>query len=206
MAGTRNDAHHSSTHVNVGDAMELDDAIAGRRSVRSFTRKAVDPPLIEQMIHAAIQAPSAMNRQPWIFTVVRDQGELHRISHEAKAHMLSGAAVGRESDHLHEMLKDPNYEIFYRAPALILISAREQTPWALEDCALAGQNLMLKAYSLGLGSCWVGFAQSFLNTAQGKDILGLHLASVAVAPIAVGYPALAPHPVARNAPEIHWFD
>ena len=82
------------------DAMALDDAITGRRSVRAFTRAAVDPALIELLINAAVQAPSAMNRQPWVFTVVRDQGELTRISDEAKQHMLAIAEAGNESDQI----------------------------------------------------------------------------------------------------------
>lgn len=56
------------------DAMALEEAITGRRSVRAFTHAAVDPALIKQLIDAAVQAPSAMNQQPWVFTVVRDQG------------------------------------------------------------------------------------------------------------------------------------
>ncbi len=186
--------------------MKLEEAIAGRRSVRAFTHVSVDPVLIEQLIDAAVQAPSAMNRQPWVFTVVRDQGKLRRISDEAKRHMLATAQPGKESDHVHGMLSDPNFHIFYHAPALILISAREAAPWTLEDCALAAQNLMLKAHAMALGSCWIGFSQSFLNTPMGKDILGLPANCVTVAPIIVGHAALAAPPVPRNAPEIHWFD
>lgn len=186
--------------------MRLDDAITGRRSVRSFTRAAVDPILIEHLIDAAVQAPSAMNRQPWLFSVVRNQRTLHAISHEAKLHMLATVEAGQESDQLHAMLTDINFHIFYHAPALIVISAREAAPWAIEDCALAAQNLMLKAHSLALGTCWIGFAQSFLNSSQGKSILNLPGNCLTVAPIVVGHPELAALPVARNAPEIKWLD
>jgi nitroreductase len=186
--------------------MELEEAITDRRSTRSFKRTAVDPVLIEQLIHAAVQAPSAMNRQPWVFTVVRNQGDLHRISHEAKLHMLATAEASKESDQLHAMLNDANFHIFYHSPALIVISAREAAPWAIEDCALAAQNLMLKAHAMALGTCWIGFAQSFLNTPRGKGILGLPGACLAVAPIIVGHPKLAALPVPRNAPEIRWLD
>jgi nitroreductase len=186
--------------------MGLEEAIAGRRSVRSFTRTPVDPVLIEQLIHAAVRAPSAMNRQPWVFTVVRNQGDLHHISHAAKLHLLATAEPSKESDQLHAMLNDTSFDIFYNAPALIVISAREAAPWAIEDCALAAENLMLKAHAMALGTCWIGFAQSFLNTPQGKDILRLSGSCVAVAPIIVGHPKLAALPVPRNAPEIHWLD
>jgi len=186
--------------------VELEEAITGRRSVRSFTSAPIDPILIEQLVQAAVRAPSAMNRQPCIFTVVRNQGDLRHISQEAKLHLLATAEPGRESDQLHAMLSDANFDIFYHAPALIVISAREAAPWAIEDCALAAQNLMLKAHAMALGACWIGFTQSFLNTPQGKDTLRLSGSCVAVAPIIVGHPKLAALPVPRNAPEIHWLD
>lgn len=74
----------------------------------------------------------------------------------------------------------------------------------MEDCALAAQNLMLAAYAAGLGSCWIGFAQSFLNTPEGKALLGLPSAWVPVAPIIIGYPKTTPDPVPRNEPLIRW--
>jgi nitroreductase len=186
--------------------MDLEEAIVGRRSVRSFTRTPVDPVLIEELIHTAVRAPSAMNRQPWVFTVLRNQGDLHHVSCEAKRHLLTSAEPGKESDQLHAMLNDANFDIFYGAPALIVISAREAAPCAVEDCALAAQNLMLKAHAIALGTCWIGFAQSYLNTPQGKDILKLSGSCVVIAPIVVGHPKLATLPVPRNAPEIHWLD
>ena len=186
--------------------IDLEEAIAGRRSVRSFTRTPVDPILIEQLIDAAVCAPSAMNRQPWVFTVVRNQGDLHHISHDAKRHLLATAEPSKESDQLHAMLNDTNFDIFYHAPALIVISAREAAPWAIEDCALAAPNLMLKAHAMTLGTCWIGLAQSFLNTPRGKDILHLSGSCLAVAPIIVGHPKHAALPVPRNAPEINWLD
>jgi nitroreductase len=69
--------------------MDLDVAITGRRAVREYTAQAVDEKLIRALIGAAVQAPSAVNQQPWTFTVVRDQGVLDRISREAKLHMLA---------------------------------------------------------------------------------------------------------------------
>jgi hypothetical protein len=65
---------------------------------------------------------------------------------------------------------------------------------------------MLKAHAMAHGTCWIGFAQSFLNTPEGKEVLRLPAACLAVAPIIVGHPTLAAPPVPRNAPEIHWFD
>jgi nitroreductase len=63
---------------------------------------------------------------------------------------------------------------------------------------------MLTAHAIGLGTCWIGFAQSFLNTPDGKNLLGLPAASVPVAPIIIGHPKSTPPPVPRKEPEIRW--
>lgn len=184
--------------------MDIDEAIAGRRAVRDYSARAVDEPTIRRLIDAAVQAPSAVNQQPWTFTVVRDQGVLDRISHDAKAHMLATLPESPHSDHFRSLLGDLAFQIFYHAPALILISAIAPGPWIVEDCSLAAENMMLAAYAAGLGTCWIGFAQGFLGTAEGRTALGLPAASVPVAPIIVGYPKAAPPPVPRKPPEIRW--
>ena len=184
--------------------MDLRVAINGRRAVREYTNEPIDEGSIRALIDAAIRAPSAVNQQPWAFTVVRDQDALDRISRDAKAHMLATMPQSPHSEHFRPHLTDPNFHIFYHAPALILISARKQGPWIVEDCALAAQNLMLAAYAAGLGTCWIGFAQGFLNTSEGKALLGLSADWVPVAPIIVGHPRSVPNPVSRNEPEIHW--
>ena len=184
--------------------MDINEGIAGRRSTREYTAQAVDEQTIRRLIDAAVHAPSAVNQQPWTFTVVRDQGLLDRISRDAKSHMLATMPAGAQSDHFRSLLSDSNFQIFYRAPVLILISAIAQGPWIVEDCALAAENLMLAAYALQLGTCWIGFAQSFLNTSEGKNALDLPTAWVPVAPIIVGHPKAAPAPVPRKQPKIRW--
>jgi nitroreductase len=88
--------------------------------------------------------------------------------------------------------------------ALVVISAKAEGPWIVEDCALAAENLMLAAFAEGLGTCWIGFAQSYLNTAAGKAAIDAPAEWVQVAPIIVGHPAEAPAPVPRKPPEIRW--
>lgn len=184
--------------------MDLHDAISGRRSTREYTAQAVDDQAIRRLIDAAVHAPNASNGQPWTFTVVRDQGLLDRISDAAKAHLLTTLPAGPESDRFRTSLRDPDFQIFYHAPALILISGTTQRPWVVEDCALAAENLMLVAYADGLGTCWIGFAQGYLNTPEGKNELGLPGEWVPVAPIIVGHPTSMPGVVARKEPEVRW--
>lgn len=183
--------------------MDVDEAISGRRSVRDYSDEMLEEHSIRRLIDAAVQAPSAVNQQPWVFTVVRDRSVLDRVSQEAKSCMLATLSADAQSDHFRTLLGDPTFHIFYHAPALIVISALAG-PWVVEDCALAAQNLMLAAYGAGYGSCWIGFAQTFLNTEEGRKVLGLPSTCVPVAPIIVGHPKALPPPVPRKEPEIHW--
>jgi len=183
--------------------MDLKEAIYTRRAVREFTADPVDERTIRQLVAMAIQAPSAVNQQPWSFCVIRDKAVLDHISSKAKTHMLrtSQAAL---SHHFQTILNDPKFHIFYHAPVLVLISSVTDSPWTVEDCSLAAENLMLAARAAGLGTCWIGFAQAWLGTPEGKAALNLPAAYVPVAPIIVGHPKSEPPPIPRKEPEIHW--
>lgn len=185
--------------------MDLLEAIYSRRATRAYSEKPVAEDLLRKLIDAAIQAPSAVNRQPWSFCVIRDGQKLVEISTAAKAHMLHNSEAAL-SQHFQDLLGDPAFDIFYRAPALIVISATAESPWAVADCALAAQNLMLAARNFGLGSCWIGFAQSWLASPAGKAALGLPVYYVPVAPIIVGHPQGQPPAVPRKEADIRWID
>lgn len=190
-------------HMTMESAMDIDAAIYGRRAVREYTTEPVSEATIRNLIDAAIHAPSAINAQPWSFIVVRDQQILASMSRHAKAHVLATEANSLPL-HMHTSLADPESQIFHGAPVLIVISAATRAPWIVEDCALAAENLMLCAFGHQLGSCWIGFAQRWLNTPDGKAELGIPAEMVPVAPIIVGYPKKFPAPVPRQAPRIRW--
>ncbi len=184
--------------------MDLDETIYGRRSTREYSADAVDEPTIRRLIDAAVHAPSATNEQPWTFTVVRDQALLDQISEASKAHYLATMTTGPQYERHRLMLGDPLYHVFHHAPVLIVISGMRPGPWIAEDCGLAAENLMLAAFGQGLGTCWIGFSQGYLNTPEGKQALGIPVTWVPVAPIIVGHPKTVPAPVARREPEIRW--
>ncbi|WP_160286729.1 nitroreductase family protein [Pseudomonas knackmussii] len=186
--------------------MNIYEALYGRRSVRNYSTEPLDDELIRRLIDAAIQAPSAVNEQPWTFTVVRNQALLERISHDAKAYMLENLPAVPQSERLRSMLGDAGFQIFHHAPALILVSGRAEEPWIVEDCTLAAENLMLAAHADGLGTCWIGFAQRYLDTPEGKAALGIPAQWKPVAPIIVGRPRSVPLPVSRKAAEVMWLD
>jgi len=185
--------------------MELMQAIRERRSVREFTGKPVSDATLRELIEAAIQAPSAINQQPWCFVVVKSARLLAHISDQAKAHLLK-ASLGAPAHPVRDMLSDPKFDIFYSAPSLVVIAVAQPTDWAVEDCALAAENLMLAAHDAGLGTCWIGFAQHWLGTPEGKAALGLPSSCTPIAPIVVGHPRRSAAPVPRKAANISWLN
>lgn len=184
--------------------MDLHEAIYSRRAVRAFSPAPIAHATVRTLLDAAIQAPSAVNTQPWFFTVIEDRALLARISREAKAWMLREPPRGLPASRFRERLSDPNFDIFYGAPSLILISSVVDDHWAVVNCALAAQNLMLAATSEGLGTCWIGFAEGWLRTEGGKRALDLPESYLPVAPIIVGRPSSLPEPVPRRDPAIQW--
>jgi nitroreductase len=183
--------------------MELFEAIANRRSVRDYRSETPPQELIARAIAAAVEAPSAVNRQPWSFAVVRSRPLLDEMSREAKAYMTASRPLALP-EHLYEKLSSADFHVFYNAPALVVISAPASEAWAAEDCALAAENLMLAACDLGLGSCWIGLAQPWLATPLGKRAIELPETHAPVAPIILGYPCGLTPAAPRKAPDIRW--
>ncbi len=138
--------------------MELDACIRGRRSVRAYTDEPVPKEQIEAVLEAGVWAPSGMDRQPWRFIVVEDKAVIKYVSDETKK------AVGEMMPTMKKAMESDKDVICYGAPVLILVCAEKDEAWrqvSLQDSVLAAQNMFLKAYELGLGTCYMGFI-SFL--------------------------------------------
>lgn len=186
--------------------MDFMDVLRNRRAVRDFKSDPVPPNILRRLVDVAVLAPSAMNDQPWRFSVVTDQAMLTRMSDAAKRHLLGCLHVLPKPDHFRDIFADPKLHLFHHAPALIVISADSENPWVSEDCALAAENLMLAATEMRLGTCWVGFAQTWLNALEGREMLGIPLSHRVVAPIVIGLPRATPPAVSRRTPDIVWVD
>ena len=187
------------------------DVIYTRRSVRSYTGHPIDKPTIAALLDAAVQAPTAMHMEPWGFVVIQDPSLLRKYSERVKAAWLQEidaferlhAPVARRPDAaLVTQLKDPAFDVFYKAGTLIVICAKAPGDFVVADCWLAAQNLMLAATALGLGTCCIGSAVKVLNTPEVRAELGLHPATVAIAPIVVGEPAGEPAASPRHDPVV----
>jgi len=187
--------------------MELLKAIYERRSTRDFTDAEVRRDVVLDLIRAAIQAPSALNEQPWAFAVIHGRERLAKYSKRAKEHLLRTEDPSYGLDPRIDEFDNDAINLFHNADTLIVICATPGRFFPNEDCFLAAQNLMLAAHGVGLGSCPVGSVRSWLMLPEIKAELGIPEHYVPTVAIVVGYPAHPPLAVAKKAPEItswHW--
>jgi nitroreductase len=167
-----------------------------RRSVRAYKPNDVPDDIIRELIKAGTYAPYSpypTRDQPRRFVVIKNREMIDRLSERAKKLWLdAGTSSGPESklpENLMKALKMPEFNIFYKAPVLILMFAMPDTHTSHEyDCAAAAENMLIAARSLGIGSCWIGFGMplgSNQNTLAELDVPeGYRL----MVPLIFGYP------------------
>ncbi|MGB9650993.1 MAG: nitroreductase [Candidatus Cybelea sp.] len=182
-------------------SIEVLNAIYSRRAIRRYTAEPVGREVLEELVNAAIQAPSARGLQPWGFAVVMGSDLVKNYSVRAERYLcdlLDGPlphpirGLGDEAD------------IFHGASALVVVCATSEDSRAAEDCCLAAQNLMLAAFANGLGTCPIGLARPWLSLAAIKSELGIPQGWRPVFPIVVGFPDEEPESRGRRTPEIVW--
>jgi nitroreductase len=182
--------------------MDAVEAIYQRRSVRRYTDQPVEKETIRHLLDAAIRAPSAMNAQPWSFAIIQDPVVLRSLSDRAKRNLLEEHGDDPRMDRYREILGDPDFDIFYGAPVLIVVCAGQTGFFPTEDCCLAGENLMLAAVASGLATCCIGWARALLNKTEVKQELGIPADLAPVLPIILGHPDETPAAPPREAPRI----
>jgi nitroreductase len=153
--------------------------LKGRRSIRLYKPDSVPCELIEQLLEAGRCAPSASNRQPWAFIVVRDRPTIEQVAQHA-------VYVFNRWAHVAE------------APLLIALCGHRRNRiyrrFLHQDIGLAGGQIMLYAAALGLGTCWIGG----LNPKALSDLLQVPPEWEVVGLLTVGYPAESPPPSPRK--------
>lgn len=167
--------------------IELIEAIKARRSTRRFKDQEVSPEIIQELLDLAIWAPTASNVQPWGFVVIQDKIKMTEISDQAKASNLERMKQQPRLEQYRALMGNANFDIFYGAPALILIYGKKEHPYTPNDCSMAAQNLMLAAWEKGFGTCWIGFAQGVCDSDEFKTQYNIPEEYRLVAPLIIGY-------------------
>jgi len=179
--------------------------------VKQFAEKPLPRELIEQVLEAALWAPSGQNLQPVRFWVITDREVLKELESALYEHGLKLKKLlpilrlfvarfkGEKGPRLFRSLRPA---LFNGAPALVLTGADtgSSTTYA-KDCTLAAMNLMLAAQGLGLGSCYFGWTALLNRMSDWKKRLDIPSGVEIVDGIGLGYPAGERQPPARKAVE-----
>ena len=187
-----------TTRKMADSTADITSVIAGRRAIRSYTDEIVDRTVIEDLLRAAVEAPSAMNLQPWAFAVFQGRALLETFSRRAAAFFREPHTTLVPEARAHAGGDDA---LFHRASTLILICATSDDRQAAEDCCLAAENLMLSAHARGLGTCPIGSSRAWLTLPSVREELGLSHA-IPVFPLVLGVPAAVPPGPTRKEPII----
>lgn len=146
--------------------------ILARASVRKFKADHIPDEDIELIVRCGLKAPSAMNRQTPRFVIVRDSKLIERLSR------MNAAVMNSDSDP------------FYGAPDLVLVlGSKDGKPE--QDGPIAVENMLIAAYSMGYGGCWINRCKEMFDTEEGKQILkdiGIEEEVVGISCVILGYP------------------
>ena len=148
---------------------ELLQFMRDRRSHRRYQARPLPPDCIETVLEAASWAPSAHNRQPWRFVVIQAASTKESLAREMGERLRRDLQADGLPAELIETDVGRSYGRITSAPVLILLCMSlgdmdiysddqrnaHEAAMAQQSAAMAGQNLLLMAASLGLGACWM---------------------------------------------------
>lgn len=146
------------------------EAVLSRRSIRKYTDQPVPDEVVKQLLEAAMSAPSANNKQPWHFVVIRDREILDAIpTFHPYSRMLKEAALA----------------------ILVCGDTQSQTleGYWVQDCSAATQNILIAINALGLGGVWLGIYPREERVEGVRKLVGLPDHIMPLSLISIGHPA-----------------
>lgn len=189
-----NDSCESSLS-NTSDAVI--GTIMSRRSVRQYQPAAVGRDTMKTILECGINAPNGMNRQSWEIRIV-DNPEL--IAEMTALYVKANPKAA----------EDPSFKNMFRnAPTVVFIANDPAYDMSAIDCGLLGENMILSAWSMGIGSCCLGGPVRFLKSPEASafmDRLGFSEGYELLYCIGFGYPAETPAAKDRDASKIKFVD
>jgi nitroreductase len=170
--------------------------IYSRRSIRNYSGKKVPKNIIKELLGSAVMAPSAMNTQPWHFSIVSGQDKVMHFAELAyKEHSIIGKLIWHG-------FRITAKSIFYNSPLLVIISGKKGYEWLKDDTNLAVENMFLAAKSLGIGSCWIGFGMVLNSSKIARKELAIPKDFEISAVLIFGYPAKEKNIIPKRTPKI----
>lgn len=175
------------------------ETIMTRRSIRDYKDEPVSRDQMAKILECGIYAPSALNMQPWEVRVVDNKEFLDGVT---------AIAVKQNP----KIAEQPNFRNFFRnAPTVAFVACPEQSYSGEFDSGLLSENMMLAAWSMGIGSCCLGSVVPVMNSEDAKpylERLQLPEGYKLLVSIAFGYPADDVAPVApeRDATKAYYIE
>ena len=214
---------------------ETEKVILRRRSVRLYKKEQVPEFMVKRILQAGRFAPSAGNCQPWKFVVLREPEIIDGITETVVditkklsamleyrkpgaswRRPLTKAFIRLRHNDLHPvpfgavgMISQGRLGLWHGAPTVILIFKDTRGVSSPElDCGIAGQNMVLAAHSMGLGTCWVGFGKmAFQYTNKWKKRLNIEYPYTWGNSLAIGWPKGEPDGmVERPTHPVDWYE
>lgn len=211
----------------------VEDVIFRRRSVRFYKKKQVPEYLVRRVIEAGRYAPSAGNAQPWKFIVVQDKKMIDEMSEDVikvtKRVKKFGDYLDAGNEHKEwrakllmrtmpnmfhpvpfgamKLMAEGKLGVWHGAPTVIILLVDMRAPGKpLVDVGIAGQNMVLTAHSMGLGTCWVSFVTPLEFYPKWRKKLGIKKPYKLVTSIALGFPVGNPDGyVKRETQAVDWY-
>jgi nitroreductase len=173
------------------------ETIMSRRSIRKYLDKTVEHEKLATVAKCGINAPSALNQQTWAVRVVEDQNFIKETTEIFK------------KEKPEQVKRDANFKNMYRnAPNIIVVATPKGDSWGLLNAGLLGENMMIAAKALGLGTCCLGSAARFL---QDTDACKPYVAKLNLPNdyeicyvLAIGYPNETPEAKQRDESKIEY--
>lgn len=179
----------SSVSKETAESVVLDN-IMTRTSIRAYQDKVVEDEKVEKMLRAAMAAPTAGNKQPWRFVVIKDKSILTAISEKFRTMRMAA-----------------------NAPMAIVVCGDmndtfqgEGIDYWVQDASAATENLLLAAHSMGLGAVWCGITPLTERITTLKEMLQIPENIIPLNVIVVGYPSEEPTPKDKWKPEYISYD
>lgn len=177
---------------------QVTELMMSRRSIRQYQDTRISRDTLQQILDCGINAPNGMNRQAYEVRVI-DNPEL--------VNEISNAIVAENP----KMGERPGFKnIFVNAPCVLCIAADKSYDMSAIDCGLLGENIILKAWSMGIGSCCLGGPVRMLKTSAAAapylERLNFSEGYDLILCIALGYPAEQPDAKPRNAEKVQFVD
>ena len=220
------------TSVSLDDWTNTEKVILSRRSVRVYKKKQIPEELVRRILECGRFAPSAGNCQPWRFAVVRDPKMLEEMENDiASALTIISKVIDVENapwkkfhtrilqqlrpNQLHPIpmamsaaMADGTFSALFEAPTLILLFKDKRGIANPDlDLGICGQNMIIAAHSMGLGTCWLGVVTALAFYKKWKRLFNIRHPWVLELGICMGYPVGEPNGfVHRDTQYTDWFD